>query len=201
MNKTVVIFKRFERFWHWGQATLVLLLIVTGMELHGLVEIFGFGQSSHFHHIAGFIWGALVILIFTWVLTTGEWKQFIPDMKGIDGVLRFYLYGVFVGEPHPHHMSPENKFNPLQRMAYLGLLFILIPIQIITGLIFFFFPELRAAGWIDHIGSVAVIHTLCAYIIIVFLVVHLYLITLGQKLSSHMKAMLTGKEELEEKEH
>lgn len=197
MNKTAVIFKRFERFWHWGQATLVLLLIVTGLELHGTVDLFGFGKSSHFHHIAGFVWGALVVLIFTWVFTTGEWRQFVPDMKGIDGVLRFYLYGVFVGEKHPHHMSAENKFNPLQRIAYLGLLFVLVPLQIITGLIFFFYPELRAAGYLDSVAAVAVIHTFCAYTIIAFLVVHLYLITLGQKLSSHMKAMLTGKEELE----
>lgn len=153
MKKTIVIFKRFERFWHWGQAALVLLLILTGLDIHGVISLFGFEQSTTLHHWAGFIWTAMVILIFTWVFTTGEWKQFVPDMRGIDGVLRFYLYGVFVGEPHPHHMSPENKFNPLQRLAYLGLLFILLPIQIITGLIFFFFPELRAAGVIDQIGA------------------------------------------------
>lgn len=198
MKKTIVIFKRFERFWHWGQAALVLLLILTGLDIHGVINLFGFEQSTTLHHWAGFIWTAIVILIFTWVFTTGEWKQFVPDMKGIDGVLRFYLYGVFVGEAHPHHMSPENKFNPLQRLAYLGLLFVLIPIQIITGLIFFFFPELRAAGYIDQVGTVAVIHTLSAYIILAFLVVHLYLITLGAKLSSHIKAMLTGKESVDE---
>ncbi|PWI34079.1 hypothetical protein DI392_07750 [Vibrio albus] len=198
MKKTIVIFKRFERFWHWAQALLVLMLIVTGLEVHGVIELFGFNTSSSLHHFSGFAWGVLVILIFTWVLTTGEWKQFIPDMKGIDGVLRFYLYGVFVGEPHPHHMSPESKFNPLQRIAYIGVLFVLIPVQVITGLIYFFFPELRAAGIIDQIGTIAIIHTFCAYTIIAFLVVHLYLITLGEKLSSHMKAMVTGKENIKE---
>ena len=124
--------------------------------------------------------------------------MYVPDMKGIDGVLRFYLYGVFVGEAHPHHMSAENKFNPLQRLAYLGLLFVLIPILIVTGLIFFFFPELRAAGYIDQIGTVALIHTLSAYLTLAFLIVHLYLITLGARLSSHIKAMLTGKEVVDE---
>lgn len=198
MKKTIVIFKRFERFWHWGQAALVLLLTLTGLEIHGIINLLGFEQSTTFHHWAGFIWTAVVILIFTWVFTTGEWKQFVPDMKGIDGVLRFYLYGVFVGEPHPHHMSPENKFNPLQRLAYLGLLFVLLPVQIITGLIFYFFPELRAAGYIDQIGTVAVIHTFSAYAILAFLIVHLYLITLGAKLSSHLKAMVTGKETIDE---
>jgi len=196
MNNSVVIFKRFERFWHWGQALLVLMLIISGLELHGVVEVFGFGQSSNLHQWAGFIWGVLVVLIFTWLLTTNAWRQFVPEKKGIDAVVRFYLYGVFVGEPHPHHMSAENKFNPLQRVAYFGLLFGLVPIQIVTGLIFFFFPELRAAGVLDSIELVAVIHTFCAYTIIAFLIVHLYLITLGKKLSSHLMAMLSGKENI-----
>lgn len=199
MSKTVVIFKRFERFWHWGQALLVLMLIVTGLELHDIIGLFGFEQSSHLHHIGGFIWTALVVLIFTWILTTGDWKQYVPDMKGIDGVLRFYLYGVFVGEAHPHHMTPEEKFNPLQRLAYLGIVFVVIPMQILTGLVFFFYPELRAAGIIEHIGFIAAVHTLCAYTVIAFLVVHLYLITLGETVSSHLKAMVTGKEKIKEK--
>lgn len=198
MQKTVTIFKRFERFWHWAQAVLVLLLIVTGLEAHSLINLFGFEQASHLHHWAGFIWAALVMLIFTWVFTTGEWKQFMPEKQGIDAVLRFYLYGVFVGEKHPHHMSPESKFNPLQRLAYLGLLFGLIPVQVITGLLFYFYPELHAAGYLQQVETVALIHTLSAYAIVAFLVIHLYLITLGAKLSSHMKAMVTGKDDLHE---
>lgn len=198
MSNTMIIFKRFERFWHWAQAVLVLALIVTGLELHGLISLFGFGDSSNIHHWAGFIWGALVVLIFTWIFTTGEWKQFVPETKGIDGVIRYYLHGVFTGAKHPHHMSAEQKFNPLQRLAYLGLLFGLVPLQIITGLLFFFFPELRAAGIIEDISVVAILHTLCAYSIIAFLIIHLYLITLGEKLTSHLRAMVTGKEATEE---
>ncbi|MGF1764264.1 cytochrome b/b6 domain-containing protein [Aliivibrio kagoshimensis] len=199
MRKTVVIFKRFERFWHWAQALLVLMLIATGLETHGVINLFGFEKSSLFHHIGGFAWITLVILIFTWIFTTGDWKQYMPDTKGMDAILRFYLHGVFVGEPHPHHMSPKNKFNPLQRIAYIAVVFIIIPVQIITGLLFFFYPELHAAGVMEHIGVVAGIHTFCAYTVIAFLVSHLYLITLGEKLSSHMKAMVTGKEEVKEK--
>lgn len=197
MKKTITIYKRFERFWHWAQALLILGLILTGLELHGITSLIGFEMSSHLHHIGGFIWLVLVMLIFTWILTTGVWKQFLPDMHGIDGVLRYYLYGVFIGEDHPHHISADNKFNPLQRITYLLVLFGLVPLQIITGLIFFFFPELRAAGVIDQIGMVAAIHTFCAYSTIAFLIVHLYMITFGAKLSSHLKTMLTGKETID----
>ncbi|MEZ8965081.1 cytochrome b/b6 domain-containing protein [Vibrio breoganii] len=194
MSNSLVIFKRFERFWHWAQALLVLTLIVSGLELHGLVSIFGWGNASEYHHWTGFIWGALVVLIFTWIFTTGEWRQFMPEHKGIEGVVRFYLFGIFKGDKHPHHMSAKDKFNPLQRVAYLLVLFVLVPLQILTGIIFFFYPELRAAGILNSIELVAIVHTFCAYSVMAFLIVHLYLITLGEKLTSHLKAMITGKE-------
>lgn len=194
MSKAAIIFKRFERFWHWFQAILVLLLIVTGLELHGLVSVFGWGNSSQYHHWAGFIWAGLVVLIFTWIFTTGAWRQFIPKRKGIDGVIYFYLFGIFKGDSHPHTMAPEDKFNPLQRIAYVLVLFVLVPLQILTGIVYFFYPELRTMGALNGIGLIAAVHTFCAYSLIAFLIVHLYLITLGKKLTSHLKAMITGKE-------
>lgn len=33
----IKIFTRFERFWHWMQALLVLVLLFTGARLHGLI--------------------------------------------------------------------------------------------------------------------------------------------------------------------
>jgi Ni,Fe-hydrogenase I cytochrome b subunit len=34
-QQRIYIFKRFERFWHWTQALLILTLLVTGFEVHG----------------------------------------------------------------------------------------------------------------------------------------------------------------------
>lgn len=205
-SKIVVMFKRFERFWHWAQATLIILLLLTGLEMHGLFTLFGFGDSVNIHNYLGFVWTALVVLIYTWILTTSEWQQYFPscktfkDFKGVQKTARFYLYGVFVGEDHPHHMSPEDKFNPLQRLGYIAILFGLLPLQVLTGLAFFFFPELRAAGIIDHVEIIALLHTFSAYALLSFIVVHLYMITFGKKLTTHIKAMITGKEEVEDKD-
>ncbi|MGR5178195.1 cytochrome b/b6 domain-containing protein [Vibrio parahaemolyticus] len=194
MKKSEVIFKKFERLWHWGQALLVLLLIVSGLEIHSVISLFGFELSTNLHDIAGFSWVIIVIMIFTWFVSADQWRQFRPSKRGIDAVIRYYLYGIFVGETHPHKVSPQSKFNPLQRIAYLGLLFVLVPLQILSGLAYFFFPELKALGLIQQVDWVAQLHTLVAYLMIAFLIVHLYLITLGEKLTSHLKAMLTGSE-------
>ena len=195
MKRLVQLFKRFERFWHWLQATLVILLIVTGLELHGLYKLSGFENSVDVHNVAAFCWSILILMIFTWIFTTGEWKQYVPSTRGIDGVLKYYMHGVFAGESHPHHASPEHKFNPIQRYSYIVILFILLPLQIATGFIFYFFPDLRAMGIVGHIDLVAILHTFTAYSFLAFLIIHLYMITFGQRLSTHIKAMITGIEE------
>jgi len=173
--------------------------LLTGLEMHGLFQLFGFASALENHNLIGFVWTGLVVLIYTWILTTGEWQQYFPTLKGVEGTLRFYLYGVFKGEKHPHHMSPEDKFNPLQRLGYLAILFGLLPLQVISGFAFYFFPDLRAAGVIGHVDLIAYLHTFNAYALLSFVVIHLYMITFGDKLSSHIKAMITGKEEVKDK--
>jgi len=197
-SKIVVIFKRFERFWHWAQALMILILLLTGLELHGLFQLFGFAPAVAAHNLIGFVWTGLVVLIYSWILTTGEWQQYFPTLKGVEGTLRFYLYGVFKGEKHPHHMTAEDKFNPLQRLGYIAILFGLLPLQVISGFAFYFFPDLRAAGVLGHVDLIAIVHTFNAYALLSFVVIHLYMITFGEKLSTHIKAMITGKEKIEE---
>jgi len=34
-SERIYIFKRFERFWHWSQAILIVVMGVTGFEIHG----------------------------------------------------------------------------------------------------------------------------------------------------------------------
>ena len=31
----IYVFKRFERFWHWTQAALIVFMMFTGFEIHG----------------------------------------------------------------------------------------------------------------------------------------------------------------------
>ena len=195
-NKFVVIFKRFERFWHWAQALMIIMLLLTGLEMHGLYTLFGFGTAVGTHNLIAFVWTGLVVLIYTWILTTGEWQQYFPTFKGVASTIRFYLFDVFKGAKHPHHMTPEDKFNPLQRLGYIAILFGLIPLQVISGFAFYFFPDLRAAGVIGHVDLIAYLHTFNAYALLSFIVIHLYMITFGDKLTSHIKAMITGKEEI-----
>lgn len=42
MIEKVIMFKRFERFWHWSQALLIIGLLLTGFEIHGTYQLLGF---------------------------------------------------------------------------------------------------------------------------------------------------------------
>ena len=52
MAERLYIFKRFERFWHWSQAGLILFLLVSGFEVHGLYNLFGFENAVAYHTVA-----------------------------------------------------------------------------------------------------------------------------------------------------
>ena len=49
MTERIYIFKRFERFWHWSQAALIIFLLITGFEVHGSYALFGFEQAVNLH--------------------------------------------------------------------------------------------------------------------------------------------------------
>jgi Ni,Fe-hydrogenase I cytochrome b subunit len=48
-TRRIYIFKLYERFWHWSQAALILVLLLTGFEIHGSFENFGFERAVRCH--------------------------------------------------------------------------------------------------------------------------------------------------------
>jgi cytochrome b subunit of formate dehydrogenase len=51
---------------------------------------------------------------------------------------------------------------------------------------------------IRSLEFIALFHTIAAILLVVFLITHLYLITTGDTVTSNLRAMLTGYEELED---
>lgn len=48
---------------------------------------------------------------------------------------RFYLFGIMQGEEHPFPATTQSKFNPLQQVAYVGVMYGLLPLLLLTGLL------------------------------------------------------------------
>ena len=191
------MYSRFERFWHWSQGLLIISLLITGFEIHGTYTLLGFETAVNAHIIAAWSLVGIWFLGVFWHMVTGEWKQYIPSSANkLIAMLKYYGSDIFIGGGHPHHKTRRSKLNPMQRMAYLSLHVGMLPIAVLSGLLYFFYPYWESFGLGDwSLLWVALIHTAMAFALLAFLIVHLYLaLTTSEEPFGYLKAMIFGYE-------
>ncbi len=197
---THYVYRGFERFWHWTQAALVLFLAVTGFEIHGSITFFGFEQAVRYHNVAANAFLVLIAFAIFWHLTTGEWRQYLPTWTHLRAQAAYYVVGIFHDAPHPTRKTVLSKLNPLQRLVYAGLKVLVIPLMVASGLVYMFYryPQRHdvVALNVKGLETVALLHTAGAFLLVAFFIAHLYLVTTGQTITSNLKAMITGYEDL-----
>lgn len=199
--KHIYIYRRFERFWHWTQAFLILFLALTGFEVHSSFSLFGYEKAVFLHNNAAWIYFILLIVVLLWIFFTGEWQQYVPKREHIKEQVDFYMKGIFKGDEHPVCKTVMDKFNDLQRLTYFFLEFLLVPLMVITGLIYMKYNYIQNNLDINFpLHIVAYIHTAIAFFLVAFIIAHIYLTTTGYKPLSAIKAMITGWEEMSDDE-
>lgn len=201
-KKQVYVYKAFERFWHWMQAILIFFLAFSGFEIHGSYTFFGFKDAVTYHNIAAYMLIILIVFAIFWHFSTGEWRQYVPSFNNIRAQLNYYILGIFKKAPHPTRKTVLTKLNPLQKLTYFGLKILVIPVIVTSGLLYMLYRYPQRHGIeslnIESLELIAIIHTIAAFLLLSFIITHLYLITTGEKVTTNLKAMLTGYEELEE---
>jgi len=198
--KTIYLYTRYERSWHWLQSVLIIILLVTGFEVHGEYSFLGFHQAVTWHNLLGLGWLIAFAFFFFWIFTTGEWKQYIPTTRKLFAVMKYYGYGIFRGQPHPVPKRKEAKHNPLQRLTYLGVAAVLLPLQMLTGFLYWAYNSWEAWGLgFLSLGAISLVHTALAFAILTFLIIHIYMTTTGHSIFAHIKAMITGWEDVDER--
>ena len=194
----IYVFKRFERFWHWAQALLIIGMLITGFEVHGSYALLGFERAVDWH--ATMAWALITLWVFAifWHFTTGEWRQYIPTTDKMAAMVRYYLTGIFTDAPHPFRQTTLRKHNPLQRVAYLFVKLVINPLLWVSGLLYLFYSSWAGwgLGWLE-LEWVALAHTAGAFLMLMFFIVHVYLATAGHTPTAHIRAMVTGWEEVE----
>ena len=131
----VMIYSRFERFWHWSQAFLIFTLFFTGLGLHGTHDMLSFRTAVEIHTYAAVILILLWIFTTFWNFTTGQWRQYLFK-EGVFKVIRFYAYGILVGEPHPYKKGLQRKQNALQSLAYMSFMLLIGPALWASGIVY-----------------------------------------------------------------
>lgn len=98
--------------------------------------------------------------------------------------------------------AEARRYNVLQKSAYLGVVFILLPLMVLTGLTMS--PGIDAACpfLLDLFGgrqSARTIHFLTAMLIVLFVIVHLAMVVLTGPLNN-LRSMITGRYATDEEE-
>ncbi len=196
---SLYLYPTWLRLWHWINALLFLTLIASGVSMHyaGTDWLMGFATARLVHNTAG------ILLTIGWVgfivanARTGNSRHYHVRLRSLVGDLisqtRYYMAGIFRLEPHPFHVSENMKFNALQQLSYLGVMYGLMPLLIISGWAFLFSVYLPETLFgLGSVWVVAMTHVVASYLLVLFLLVHLYIITTGETVFANLRAMLTG---------
>jgi len=199
-TKKLYLYPIWIRLWHIINALMFLVLIVTGISLHYASTesiLIPFRLSVALHNICAIIltlnYGVFVLgNMFTgngmyyrkWRknLWPKLWKQFL-----------FYAVGIFKGEPHPFPITKKQKFNPLQKVSYVFAMYFGMPLLIVSG-IALMFPE-KISTTIFKINGLVfydALHIIVGFVLSIFLLIHLYTCTLGDKPGTLFKSMING---------
>lgn len=190
------------RLWHLLNAILIIILIITGISMQYTGDenskfLMDFDRAVRWHNYTA------VILTFSYIafvlgnLFTGNGKYYRLRMKNLNSELmtqiRYYAYGMFKGEKHPFPVTLERKFNPLQKLSYVLVMYLALPLVIISGL-GLLFPEITINRFFGVSGLILtdLLHISMGFLVSVFLVIHIYTCTLGARPTSLFRGMLSG---------
>jgi thiosulfate reductase cytochrome b subunit len=189
-----------ERVWHGVHTLAILTLCLSGAHIHWpeAFPVFGsFLAAVVVHNICGLLVTIDFALWIPYILLTGRFRHYVPLKRDFVGGLirqaRFYAFEVFRGAPHPFETTVDQKFNPLQKWSYVGVMFGMMPPLILTGIVMMFpgpFASLIAAA--GGMQVVAIVHTILAFCAAAFLVAHVYMASMGYTPLDAYKSMITG---------
>jgi thiosulfate reductase cytochrome b subunit len=205
MNK-VMLYPLWLRIWHWFNAALFAVLIATGISMHYSASndlFITFRVAMYTHNVVGITLSLIYIYYVIFNIISGNYKQYLPKLNGIfDRLIKqglYYVYGVFKGAEHPFHTSAKQKFNPLQQLTYLSIMFLMLPLIIISGWLLMF-PEIAPANVMGMGGvwPMAILHIAVGYFLSLFMFGHIYLATHGEKITTNFKSMIDGYHDVHE---
>lgn len=196
------LYPKWLRFWHWLNAALFIVLIVTGLSMQytdkdNSTFVIGFARAVKWHNIAASILTVNYIFFVLGNVMTRNGKYYRIEKENFSQnlmiQLKYYAVGMFKGEKHPFPVTEESKFNPLQKFTYILAMYVGLPLLIISG-IGLLFPEITVRSFFGQSGLIYtdILHIVMGFLLSVFMIIHIYTCTLGSKPGSLFWGMISG---------
>ncbi len=198
-SKNIYFYPIWLRIWHAFNAIGIILLIITGISMQSNMgsSFISFNVAVNLHNIAGIVVTLSYFLFFIGNLITKNNKFYIIKPKGfLKRPIKqavYYAWGMFHGQKAPYPLSEKRKFNPLQKYFYILVMYIAVPLVIITG-IALLFPEIiiEKVYTFSGIFVTAIFHSALGFFISIFLIIHLYVASIGKNPLANFKSIITG---------
>jgi thiosulfate reductase cytochrome b subunit len=180
-------------------AILCLILIITGLSIQFSTNttMVKFNLAVSVHNVAGILLAASYIMFFCGNLFTKNGRHYVIPVNGtINRLMKqfhYYTIGIFKKEPAPFPVTEEEKFNPLQQVTYVLLMYIFVPFVIISGF-GLLYPEITVNSVFGFSGLdlTDLVHIVAGFLISLVMVVHVYFCTIGKSPVSNFKSMING---------
>jgi Ni/Fe-hydrogenase b-type cytochrome subunit len=209
------------RLWHWVNAIAIFIMLMTGLTISNAHPRlywghYGFSPASAWIELPRWP-GWMTIPSFYSLAIARNWHLAFAWVFAF-GLAAYMIWSLFNGhfrrdvalsrwEVAPPHLwadirkharfdfhDPHGRYNPIQKITYSFVLFIFLPLLILTGLTLS--PGMNAAlPWlVDLFGgrqSARSIHFIMATAIGAFIVIHVLLVLLAGPVNE-MRSMITG---------
>jgi thiosulfate reductase cytochrome b subunit len=155
------------------------------------VQWLAMARAWHFFFAWVFLLNGLVFVAYA-IASRHLARDLVPDRadwRGLGASIRDHLrFRHPVGEA-------AKRYNVLQKLAYLVVVFGLLPLAILMG--FALSPWINAllAGWVDLVGgrqSARAIHFIVAWLLVAFVVIHVFQVIVTG-LWNNLRSMITGR--------
>jgi thiosulfate reductase cytochrome b subunit len=190
-------------------AVLMIVLIATGLSMqysNPAYPLIRFDLAVSYHNVAGVYLTASYFIFLVGVLFTSIGRYYVVKTEGLltsfVRQMRYYLFGIFKGETSPFKVTEKQKFNPIQLIVYNVTMHAIIPVSFITGWALIY-PETIVLNVFGYSGIMltSLVHSIAGFFISIFLIIHLYVITIGPSTITNLKSILYGYHEEHEPHH
>lgn len=90
------------------------------------------GSARHWHFTTAIVWVLTGLVYIGYLFSSGQWQRLIPTDAGVFSRAVDTLFSYLTLNIPPE--AVDGSYNALQQLSYAGVVFILAPVMIITGL-------------------------------------------------------------------
>jgi thiosulfate reductase cytochrome b subunit len=148
-------------------------------------------RSWHFFFAWVFVLNGVAFLAYT-IASRHLTRDLAPtrdELRGIGASIReHFRFKHATGEA-------ARRYNVLQKLAYLAVVFVLLPLMVIMGLAMSPWLNSVLAGWVDIVGgrqSARSMHFIIAWLLVAFVAIHVFQVIVTG-LWNNLRSMITGR--------